>query len=201
MRRFNIQAVCFLATMAIGLLPCSLQAQVTFECEIYPVPQAAIDAGAPEGRIFDYFVTTDADILSIGQVEVVLGGTGELFQVAPPFGSNTTPPPQAFIDLNPALLADSWVTTPGATSLLGTDLPGDSSTTTFGDLSNDGPQTDFHYMRLTFPTGTFGFASGVVTIAGSTGPESYPIPICFPEPSSLLLVCLGLGFVGSRRFR
>ena len=126
--------------------------------------------------------------------------TGDLFNVDPPFGSNTTPPDPLFLELNPALEADSWVTTPGMTNLLGADLPGDGGTT-FGDLSNDGPQEMFHFMRLGVPTGTFAWVSGVVTIAGDSGPESFDFRYaqCIPEPSSIVLLSIASGLCVLRK--
>ena len=176
-------------------------ASVSIDVEYLPVPQAAIDAGAPEGTTINVFATTDADILSIGRamVDLSFGAPGELFNVAPPFGSNDTPPDPAFIAFNEALLADSWITTPGDTTRLGADLPGDNNTT-FGDLSNDGPQNMFQFASLTVPTGTWGFFSGQVTVAGSAGPESFDFRIVVPEPATMMLVSLGLvGVVAARR--
>lgn len=137
-----------------------------------PGPEA-VAAGAPDGGIvMDFLATTDADILSIGNV--LIDATNPVFNVAPPFGSDTAPPDPAFIALNRALEADSWITTPGDTSLLGPGLDATDGTSTFGDLTGDGAQTDFTFARLAFPAGTTGTFSGRVTVAGSGGPENFP---------------------------
>jgi hypothetical protein len=154
-----------------------------------------------QSQILMYFVTTDADILSVNQVLVTLTG-GSLYQVPAPFGSNTEPPDPLFVGINPALAADSWISTPGATSRLGGDLPGDG-TGSWGDLTNDGPQNSFHFATLTIPS----FASGAratftgrISLAGSNGPEPKaftlgapqpPFPT-LPEPGSASLLAAGL---------
>lgn len=189
---FAIAATALLATSANA-------ASVTLDVVRSPIPQDAIDAGAPEGTITEIFATTDADILSIGKVRIDLGGTGDVFQVPPPFGSDTAAPDPAFVALNAALKADTFITTPGATNLLGSPLPGDGDTT-FGDLSNDGPQNNFLIARIGTARGTFGRFSGQVTVAGSAGPESFEFNVVVPEPATLMLASFGLvGFVASRR--
>jgi hypothetical protein len=175
-------------------------ATLEFDFECAPVPVAAVRDGAPAcGVIFRYFVTTSHDILSVNQVLI----TGPApFQVAPPFGSNTEPPPPEFIALRPSLLADSWITTPGVTSRLGPDMPGDG-TSTWGDLTNDGPQTRFQFAQLTTPSG-FGRFQGRISLAGDTGPVAFPFDIpapldysctfeCVPEPSGWCSATIGIG--------
>lgn len=171
------------------LLPDAGAATVEFSCLVsVPSPEAAAAVAVPIPRIYDFFVTTDADILSIGNV--LIDSTNPPFSVDPPFGSNTRPPDPIFIDLNRALELDSWITTPGDTSRLGPDLNETDGTTTFGDLSNDGPQDMFHFARLTFPENTTATINLRVTVAGASGPESFGFFGCIPEPSSLVLVQL-----------
>lgn len=167
-----------LCLMSIALLPVAAQAAtVEFSVSTSPVSAEAEAAGAPAGgTIFDYFVTTDADILSVDQVLVDVSG-GSFFQVPPPFGSDTVPPDPAFLALNRALEADSWITTPGSTNLLGPGLDMTDGTSTFGDLSNDGLQTDFHFARFGMPPDTTGTFSARVTVAGASGPESFPLSV------------------------
>jgi hypothetical protein len=162
-----------------------------------------------QSRIFMLFVTTDADILSVNQVQVF---GGPLFQVAPPFDSNVERPDPAFIAFNPSLAADSWITTPGATSRLGTDLPGDG-TGAWGDLTNDGPQTNFKFAQLTIPASPLGGLNfnGRISLAGANGPEPFafsmpglgdlpPLPYpTLPEPGSASL--LGAGLLALAAFR
>jgi hypothetical protein len=150
-----------------------------------------------------YTVTTDADILSVNQVVANLTG-GSLFQVAPPFGSDNEPPDPAFLALNPALEADSWISTPGATSKLGggTGFPGDG-TGTWGDLTNDGAQTNFKFATLSLSSQFQGTFIGRISVAGAEGPEvfSFELPINVPEPGTAGLAGLGLLALGVIRRR
>jgi hypothetical protein len=159
-----------------------------------------------QSQILMCFVTTDADILSVNQVLVTLTG-GSLYQAPAPFGSNTEPPDPLFVGINPALAADSWISTPGATSRLGGDLPGDG-TGSWGDLTNDGPQTNFKFAQLTIPafsSGARAIFTGRISLAGANGPEVFsfgpnldleqfprpPFPT-LPEPGSGSLLTAGL---------
>ena len=169
-------------------------ANVSFSRTDERVSDAAAADGAPEnGHVANFLVTTDADILSVGKVLIEVEG-GEIYDVCSlsctGFG---TPPLFPFI-FTPRETADSWVTTPGSTSLLGAGLPGDGETTTLGDLTNDGAQNFFQFARITIPESATGNFSGRVTVAGSTGPENFPFsfPLGIPEPSSLLLIGIGL---------
>ena len=152
-------------------------ATVTFSESSFPISAEAIADGAPAcGTTYDLFVTTDADILSIDQVLVSSHGA-ELFQVPPPFGSDTAASHPEFIALRPAAEFDSWITTPGMTIVLGPGLDATDGTSTFGDLSDDGPQDDFHFARLTFSQGgSFDFR-GRVIVGGANGPEAFPFSI------------------------
>ena len=176
-------------------------ATASFRTERYAAPMEAVVDGVPAGAlVHDFFVTTDADILSIGQVDIQ--GV-ELWNVEPPFGSDSSFPAVDFISLIPASLADSVITTPGSTSILGMGFPG-GGTSTWGDLSNDGAVTNFLFARLTTLPGKRGFFNGRVSLAGSTGPEGFPFsfPIGVPEPASVALLglCLSGVFLG-RGFR
>jgi hypothetical protein len=179
-------------------------ATVSFSSSVGPASAAAVAAGVPEGTLVNvYTVTTDADILSVNQVVATLSG-GSLFQVAPPFGSDNEAPDPAFITLNRALEADSWITTPGATSKLGggSGFPGDG-TGTWGDLTNDGPQTNFKFATLSLASNFNGMFIGRVSVAGTAGPEVFPfsLPINIPEPGTIGLTSLGLLALGVVRRR
>lgn len=162
--------------------------------------------GAPaDGDVYDYRVTTDGDILSVFAVQVSLNDGATLFNVPAPFGSNVNSPDPSFIVLRPALGADSWITTPGATTLLGGDLPGDGVNTTFGDTSIDGAQTDFMFARLTVPSGATGTFSGWISILGGDGSpydQQFSFPIGVPEPATIAMAGMGLiGMIGVARRR
>jgi hypothetical protein len=190
--------------VAAGLPAASVSAAtVAFSASLAPPSAAAIAAGVPANEcIAKFFVTTDADILSVNQVITFTMG-GPFFQVPPPFGSDTEPPDPAFLSLNRALEADSWITTPGATSKLGggSGFPGDG-TGTWGDLSNDGPRANFQFAQLTIPDGQGGTFHGRISVAGASGPEAFEFvfPFCIPEPSTGLLLALG-ALVGLRARR
>jgi len=163
-----------------------------------------VGGGAPaNGDVYEFRVTTDGDILSVFGVSVDGAARGSLFNVPAPFGSNNEPPSPAFIPLRPALTADSWVSTPGTTSTLGEDLPGDGVNTTFGDLTNDGNQTDFLFARLTVPEGTMGVFRGSIAILGDNGEpfnQAFSFALGIPEPATLALAGMGLiGFIALRR--
>ena len=200
MKRFaNLLAAVVLAAGASDLWGAS----VVFRTEQYEVTPEMVARGVPEGAlIHDHFVTTDADILSVGQVIVE---RAELYRAPNPWGTEADPPPACFLifDCNPEWFADAFITTPGDTSRLGPPLPGDG-TSAYGDLSNDGAQNNFLFARLTTLPGKKGDFSGRVTLAGSAGPESFPFsfPIGVPEPSGLALMGFGLvGVLGQRGFK
>ena len=80
------------------------------------------DATLAGHEVWDFFVSTDTDILQIDQVSI---SAGPLYQHIS--GSDANPPNPLFLGIIPALGADSWITTPtnadnannGDTSLAG----------------------------------------------------------------------------------
>jgi hypothetical protein len=180
------------------------------------VPPPAAAAGAPAGwSVFRFYATTDADIISIENVRIdMLPGYSPLFQVAPPFGRNTEPPSPAFIAINRALEVDSWISTPGPTTLTGADMPGDG-TGAWSDETDDGPQTDFPFATLTLPPrvhndawGSYFKFRGRFALAGPGGPEYFPFLLgdwdqtIAPEPSGGILCAGGMAALAlSRRWR
>ena len=154
------------------------------------------DGGVPPNYyINDYFVTTDADILRIGDVNVV----ARLYN--DPLGSDTAPPNPTFVTLFPELGADSFITTPGETAVAGNSEQPFDTNSSFFDSSNDGPVTDFNFARLTSPDlSIFEF---VVSVAGTTGPEvfQFRLPVNIPEPTAMiLLLTAGLSAGGCRSY-
>jgi hypothetical protein len=170
----------------------------------------ATAAGVPPlTRIHEFRTTTDADILQIDQVLVnVVGGT--LFQVASASGgSDTEPPSPIFEGLVPTLTADTWITTPGATSIAGnTANPFGTPDNSWFDTTNDGAAVNLMFARfgLTGELATATF-SGRVQVAGAAGPESFPFAFTLsnvdvPEPATVALGAMGLlGLVAAGRRR
>jgi hypothetical protein len=166
---------------------------------------AAQGGSAPAGgKVFQWRVTTDGDILSINNVKITLDPGVSLYNNTFGDASNANPGNPALVLAFPPLAADSWITTPSpTTSRLGPDLPGDG-TTTFGDTSNDGAQTNFVFAQLTVPQGAKGKFQGRVSIAGGGGTtvfsQEFDLPIGVPEPTTVALAGMGLiGFVALRR--
>jgi hypothetical protein len=186
-------AVCLMATAAQA-------ATVTFGGHTTrAVSTAEGTGGAPSGgSVNSYFVTTDADILSIGFVQIT---APNLYNNA--LGSNSGPAADAIIAAFPAAGADTYIDTPGATAILGVDLPGDgTANSAWGDTSDDGPRQNFKFAQITVPQGTGGVFRGQLTVAGATGPESFnfELPIPVPEPTSVGLASMGLlALAGLRR--
>ncbi len=188
-----------IATMTLTCVICVEEARagkITVTGELRRVTAAEAADGAPAGGVVaQLFVTTDGDILSVNNVQIFHRRGGALFNVPPPFGSNIEPPPSDFVALRPSLTADSWITTPGPTQLLGTDLPGDGASI-WGDLTDSGPQTHFQFAQFTQPNHTFGSANFRISIADPTNTEtgiyteSYRVN--FPEPGSGTLAAVGL---------
>lgn len=178
-------------------------AQVTFDSSSRAVSAAESgDAGGPSAAstVYEFFLTSDADILRVG--DVFIEGGAALYNNAT--GSNTAPPNPAFIAVFPSLGADSWITTPGAGTATAGGSLGDDNASWF-DTTNDGPQQNFLFARLTTPgDGPYTFR-GVVSAAGAAGPETFPFEFTFPgtaipEPTSAMLFGLGMvGLLGARR--
>jgi hypothetical protein len=196
-RRRVARAALLLIAMVLLHDPCcedASAATVSVRTEFHDIPGCAVCATpSPEvgGRVLQLFLTSDVDILGISNVSVIFPGEGELYQVGPPFGSNSEAPRPEFVALKPSLQFDSWLTTPGATTLFGTDLPGDG-TGTWRDGTDDGPQTDFQW-------GTLGSDSPYeltcrIDIAGPSGPvgrwfriDGETGQVSVPEPSAAAL--------------
>lgn len=143
--------------------------------------------------VHEFFVTSDADILSVNNVEI----SGTLYQ--DPLGTDTGAPIPPFTELIPSLGADSWITTPGNTSTAGGGFSNPRSS--WFDSSNDGAVTHFMFARLTSPN--LRSFSGRVSVAGATSVENFEFaaPIV-PEPASMAMAGMGLiGMIAASRSR
>lgn len=192
-------SVLTLAVFVMAAVSPAFAAVVSVNWMEVPTTPEQIGDGAPVGFSLMVFADTDADILSINQV--LVDATNPAYLNA--LGNETTPPNPVFVAAFPALGATSYITTPGATGLLGAGLPGDG-TGSYGDLTNDGAQANFQIAQLTFPAGTIGTFDFRVSLAGTVGPEatSFQVPIGIPEPGSIALASMGLiGLVSMRRRR
>ncbi len=167
---------------------------VTFSSSIRPVTAAEAGDGAPDGgTVYEFFVTTDLDILSIDRVFVT--PAANLYNNVT-FGSDVAPPNAALIPVFPSLAADSFITTPGTTSSTGGATPFLVPNSAWLDTDSNGAQNNFKFAQLTFgPADAASWTfEGRVNLAG-TAVENFPFAFsAIPEPSSLVL--LGSCLVG-----
>jgi hypothetical protein len=95
LKRSVLRVVAALALIG-SIANISQAATLTINAQGFYPNQTMVDASSGgltlKSRIYMFFVTTDADILSVNQVQVTVTG-GSLYQVAAPLGSNTEPPP------------------------------------------------------------------------------------------------------------
>jgi hypothetical protein len=125
-----------------------------------------IAGGAPAGGyVHDFFLTSDTDLLSYSDIKVDV----PLFQDL--LGSDIGPSAAA-------LAADSYLTTPGSTVVLGGGFADTGGGALWGDLSNDGAQQGFHFARLT--TGQTGSFTGRVAVRGYDAPVYLPFNFVLP---------------------
>ncbi|MEM6257977.1 MAG: PEP-CTERM sorting domain-containing protein [Planctomycetota bacterium] len=164
------------------------------------VTSEEIGGGAPDGgTVIQFFLDSTADILSVNDVSFVLT-EGAFYQDG--LGADDEAPNPTFVAAFPALGVDSFINTPGGTSI----LPGFVTTTsefsgTWGDLTDDGAQAGFLFAQFTTTADAVGTYSFDIAFAGAQGPEeqSFSGAIPIPEPSSLALISLGGLLIARRR--
>jgi hypothetical protein len=159
--------------------------------ETNPMTTQPVPAGS---FVHQFFVTTDANtaILSIDQL--VFNFSDALYQFVG--ASDTEPPDPFFVTLAPALGADSFLTTPGATAVI-TPAPGDPAFTNGSSFFTTPPapvgaQTNFLFAQLTLPALASGTFAGRINIEGppstlTSHPFSFTIT-AIPEASAFLLL-------------
>jgi hypothetical protein len=135
-----------------------------------PVTSAEAADGAPtSGMVHDFFVTSDADLLTIAP-EI----SASVYKHR--YGSNQEAPDSQLMALFPAMGASSFLRLPGDTIVLGGGFSVAGSA--WGDLTNDGPQSQFHFGRLTTTqSGTF---AGSIAVRGEAVPISLPFEFSLP---------------------
>lgn len=169
-------------------------------------PVSAAESGAPTdpapagGTVFEFFLTSDLDILSIDNVNVEPANQLFQFTLIP---SDTTPPNALLAPSFPSITADSFITTPGATQTTGGATPFLVPNSSWFDTDSNGAQNNFRFAQLTLPEGvalSFRFV-GRVNLAGENSVENFPFEfVGIPEPTSLALASISLiGLVLRRR--
>jgi hypothetical protein len=158
---------------------------------------ASFEPAPVNGDVYQFKVTTDGDILSVNNISITLLGGATLYQHTAADIQDANKPQAGLEVLFPSITADTWIDTPGIGSRLGSALPGDG-TTTIGDITNDGPQTDFIFAQLTLPRGAKGTFSGRISIASQQPGVVFDQvfgAMLIPEPSAAVLAAFGFPLV------
>ncbi len=173
---FGSIAPCLVALLAVASPLPTMAATATLSRQIRPVTAEEILGGAlPGGFVHDFFVSAGSDLLSVNGVAIDV----PLFQHT--LGSDSAAPPASLLATAPALSADSFITMPGSTLVLGGGFGGGAESL-WGDLSNDGPQENFHFARLTVnETGRF---AGQISLRGYDGIVNLPFDFALPGRAS-----------------
>lgn len=142
------------------------------------VTAAESAGGAPSsGMVHDFYATSNADLLSLAT-----HFSQSVYQH--PYGSNNAAPPSELISYYPAVAADSFFTLPSSTIMLGGGFNGLETEKAWGDLSNDGPQMNFLFGRLT--TTELGSFAGYFAVRGQETYIEMPFSFTLPGPTGPL---------------
>ena len=142
---------------------------VEFQVESRQVSAEEIAAGAPAGTVYDLFTTTPSDILSVAFSQL----SGDFYHSR--LGNDIQHPHPRVVAADPAATADTFFTTPGDTLVVGNGFTLESGQETlWGDLTDDGPVSNFQFGRVTVPNDTAAQIDGSFSIRGENGPERYP---------------------------
>lgn len=182
MRRF-IRSTIFTALVLAWISDCksTFAELATFEVRPRPVSEFEIAGGAPAGTVYDLFTTSPSDILSVAFSQL----EGDFYHSQ--LGNDITHPHSRVVEADPAATADSFFTTPGDTMVIGNGFALESGQETlWGDLSNDGPVTDFQFGRVTVPVETTARLDGSFSIRGEHGPERYPFQFSVDDNGTLI---------------
>jgi hypothetical protein len=204
-RRLLMRPTLALALFALAIVPSVRAGNVTFEIQgPRLITRTQEEGGVPSNAgIFEFFATTDADILQVEDVVITPGPGAALFQTpAARVGSDVEPPLSAFEAIFSELGADSWITTPGPTEIAGDQVtPLATNNNVWYDVTDDGPQTHFMFARLTVSPYLRGFTfSGKISLPNAGNAEDFPFSfVVVPEPSTSLL--LALAMTAARPFR
>lgn len=149
-------------------------AEMTLLRNSRPVTEAEAAGGAPTGgMVHDFYATSDADLLCL-----VTQFNQQVYQH--PYGTDDAAPSSELIAYSPAVGADSFFSMPGSTLVLGSGFDGLATEKAWADLSNDGPQKNFLFGRLT--TTEAGSFAGYFALRGN---ETYiPMPFNFTLPGA-----------------
>lgn len=160
------------AVIAILATPAAA-ARISLTRQARPVTDLEIAGGAPLGAlVHEFFVTADSDLLSISNVAI------DVPAYRNPFASESAAPAADLAALSSAASASSFITMPGSTVVLGGGFDGAGPDRLWGDLSNDGPQQNFLFARLT--AGQTGSFAGTLAVNDRGTPVNLPFRFSLP---------------------
>lgn len=172
------------ALSLLGITQPASAAEMTLIRNSRLVTAAEIDGGAPQGgMVHDFYATSDADLLT-------LATHFDQWTYQHPYGSDNDAPPSELITHFPALAADSFLRMPSSTMMLGGGFNGADSEKVWGDLSNDGPQSDFLFGRMT--TTEPGAFAGYFAVRGQETYIKMPFSFTLPGPSGAFTETLSI---------